>query len=157
MLAGSPSRADVHILSTAMSLFGGNRSILNHPLVIHAQPDDLGLGGSAKSRTGGNSGPVVTCAMIQLADSVGEPQQLTTRSIVDKVDKVVRIVDRSTQEEEKALGNIEHPLYGGMQVDERPWKEWAPSYASQQPTLEKKNSDLDFSIRDPSSTDKGFN
>lgn len=59
--------AQISVRSTGLSLHGPN-SILSRSLVIHADPDDLGMGGVPASATTGNSGGRVACGVIGIVD-----------------------------------------------------------------------------------------
>ncbi|KAJ8723090.1 hypothetical protein PYW08_003002 [Mythimna loreyi] len=56
----------VCIQDTQISLTGPN-SIVGRSLVVHADPDDLGLGGHDLSKTTGNAGARIACGVIGLA------------------------------------------------------------------------------------------
>ncbi|KAN0009423.1 hypothetical protein ACTFIU_006713 [Dictyostelium citrinum] len=55
--------ATVCIQDNIISLFG-ELSIIGRTLVIHANPDDLGLGGTPLSKTTGNAGGRVACGIL---------------------------------------------------------------------------------------------
>lgn len=50
------------------TLFGLN-SIAGRALVLHANEDDLGLGGDAESLLTGNTGPAIGCCVIKYSDN----------------------------------------------------------------------------------------
>lgn len=56
----------VCIQDSQISLVGPN-SILGRTLVVHADPDDLGLGGHELSKSTGNAGARIACGVIGLA------------------------------------------------------------------------------------------
>ncbi|NP_001037084.1 superoxide dismutase [Cu-Zn] [Bombyx mori] len=56
----------VSIQDSQISLHGPN-SIIGRTLVVHADPDDLGLGGHELSKTTGNAGGRIACGVIGLA------------------------------------------------------------------------------------------
>lgn len=56
----------VCIQDNQISLTGPN-SIVGRTLVVHADPDDLGLGGHDLSKTTGNAGARIACGVIGLA------------------------------------------------------------------------------------------
>lgn len=58
--------AKVEISDKMISLFG-EHSIIGRTLVVHADPDDLGLGGHELSKTTGNAGGRVACGVIGIA------------------------------------------------------------------------------------------
>jgi len=64
--AGGDGVAKVDMKDSQISLTGSN-SILGRTLVVHADPDDLGKGGHELSKTTGNAGARVACAVIGLA------------------------------------------------------------------------------------------
>jgi len=67
VVAGSPSQANVSIISLKMSLFEDSPNyVIGRVLAIHSGVDDLGTGKSRMSRTMGDSGPIVTCALIKV-------------------------------------------------------------------------------------------
>jgi len=49
-----------------VSLIGAN-SVIGRSIVVHADEDDLGLGGHAQSKTTGNAGGRVACGVIGIA------------------------------------------------------------------------------------------
>ncbi|KAG6440852.1 superoxide dismutase [Cu-Zn] [Manduca sexta] len=56
----------VCIQDSQISLVGAN-SIVGRTLVVHADPDDFGLGGHELSKTTGNAGARIACGVIGLA------------------------------------------------------------------------------------------
>jgi len=64
--AGPNGVAKVDICDNIISLEGEN-SIVGRTLVVHADPDDLGLGGHELSKTTGNAGARVACGVIGIA------------------------------------------------------------------------------------------
>ena len=50
--------------SDALVRLNGPNSIVGRAMVIHADPDDLGLGGVELSKTTGNAGARVACGVI---------------------------------------------------------------------------------------------
>ncbi|XP_013197933.1 superoxide dismutase [Cu-Zn] [Amyelois transitella] len=56
----------VCIQDNLISLVGPN-SIIGRTLVVHADPDDMGLGGHELSKTTGNAGARIACGVIGLA------------------------------------------------------------------------------------------
>ncbi|XP_075975634.1 superoxide dismutase 1 [Anticarsia gemmatalis] len=59
----------VCIQDEAISLVPGPNSIIGRTLVVHADPDDLGMGGHELSKTTGNAGARLGCGVIGLAKS----------------------------------------------------------------------------------------
>ena len=58
----------VSILDPVITLKAGNPfNILGRAIVVHAQGDDLGLGGDSGSQSTGNAGARVACGVIKLA------------------------------------------------------------------------------------------
>ncbi|MFH4980215.1 hypothetical protein AB6A40_006924 [Gnathostoma spinigerum] len=64
--AGNNNVAAVMISNLEIPLSGPN-SVLGRAIVVHANPDDLGLGGTPLSLTTGNSGRRVACGVIVAA------------------------------------------------------------------------------------------
>lgn len=88
-----------------MSLYEDHpNSIVDRSLVIHALADDLGRGDSAASLQNGNSGPYVACGLVEQ-------------------------VDLNLPLHEKVANTKNRPV-----VEEKPWKEVAPTFTSQIPS-----------------------
>ena len=135
VLPGIPSRSDISIISTMMSLYEDHpHSIRGRTLVIHAGSDDLGRGDSPKSLTGGNAGPVVVCGVVTPADEV-EPDQIHRRSM-DLPEIKVKSSGES-RKSESVISNIQDKLYGAVDLD-------AP----------RRQHELNLSLKEPVSTSK---
>ena len=61
-----------------VSLSGAN-NIIGRSVVIHADPDDLGLGGQSDSLTTGHAGARVACGVIGQCAPFDVPNVLTTK------------------------------------------------------------------------------
>ncbi|CAB3246679.1 unnamed protein product [Arctia plantaginis] len=59
----------VCIQDSLISLLPGENSIIGRTLVVHADPDDMGIGGHELSKTTGNAGARIGCGVIGLAKS----------------------------------------------------------------------------------------
>ena len=66
--ASADGVAKVKISDKQISLCGKN-SIIGRTIVVHADPDDLGKGGHELSKTTGNAGGRLACAVIGLAQA----------------------------------------------------------------------------------------
>ncbi|XP_022904601.1 superoxide dismutase [Cu-Zn]-like [Onthophagus taurus] len=64
--ADDSGMAKVNIIDNVISLFGAN-NIIGRSLVVHADPDDLGMGGHELSKTTGNAGARVACGVVGIA------------------------------------------------------------------------------------------
>jgi len=49
-----------------LAALNGPNSIIGRAVVVHADPDDLGLGGHELSSTTGNAGARISCGLIGL-------------------------------------------------------------------------------------------
>lgn len=63
VVAGSDGVAKVNITDKFISL-AGEHNIVGRTLVVHADPDDLGVGGHELSKTTGNAGARLGCGVI---------------------------------------------------------------------------------------------
>uniref|UniRef100_A0A0K8TQF3 Superoxide dismutase [Cu-Zn] n=1 Tax=Tabanus bromius TaxID=304241 RepID=A0A0K8TQF3_TABBR len=63
VVAGSDGVAKVNITDKLISLTG-EHNIVGRTLVVHADPDDLGVGGHELSKTTGNAGARLGCGVI---------------------------------------------------------------------------------------------
>lgn len=66
VIAGDDGTAKLSLKSTILQLKGED-SPLGRALVVHADPDDLGLGGHEQSKLTGNAGARVACGIIGFA------------------------------------------------------------------------------------------
>lgn len=57
----------VCIQDSQISLLPGENSIIGRTVVVHADPDDMGVGGHELSKTTGNAGARLGCGVIGLA------------------------------------------------------------------------------------------
>lgn len=64
--AGADGIAKVNIKDKQISLCG-EHNIVGRTLVVHADPDDLGLGGHELSKTTGNAGARLGCGVIGIS------------------------------------------------------------------------------------------
>ncbi|KAL5767889.1 hypothetical protein ACOSQ2_014672 [Xanthoceras sorbifolium] len=69
IVAGPDGVAVVSISDRQIPL-SGQHSILGRAVVVHADPDDLGIGGHELSKTTGNAGGRVGCGIIGLQSSI---------------------------------------------------------------------------------------
>lgn len=66
--ADANGSAKINVSDCALSLTGRN-SIIGRSAVVHADVDDLGLGGTPLSKTTGNSGGRIGCCVIGIASN----------------------------------------------------------------------------------------
>ena len=56
--------ANINMIDTYIKLRGTKANVIGRSFIIHADPDDLGMGGHEDSLTTGHAGARVTCAVI---------------------------------------------------------------------------------------------
>lgn len=61
--AEADGKARVYITDSMISLIG-HHNIIGRAMVVHANPDDLGKGGTNESKTSGSAGPRLACCVI---------------------------------------------------------------------------------------------
>uniref|UniRef100_A0A6M2D332 superoxide dismutase n=2 Tax=Rhipicephalus microplus TaxID=6941 RepID=A0A6M2D332_RHIMP len=61
--AEADGKARVYITDSMISLIG-HHNIIGRAMVVHANPDDLGKGGTNDSKTSGSAGPRLACCVI---------------------------------------------------------------------------------------------
>jgi len=64
IVADSSGKASINIEDKLISLNGKKTNIIGRAFVLHANPDDLGRGGSPMSKTTGNAGARIACGVI---------------------------------------------------------------------------------------------
>nr|ALR99799.1 putative extracellular copper/zinc superoxide dismutase [Phaedon cochleariae] len=62
--AGEDGKAEIRIVDPLVSLSGGPRGVVGRALVVTAEVDDLGRGGTADSLTNGQAGKALACGII---------------------------------------------------------------------------------------------
>lgn len=62
--AGEDGTAEVNLIDPLVSLSSGHRGVVGRSLVVTADPDDFGRGGTANSLSDGASGAPVACGII---------------------------------------------------------------------------------------------
>ncbi|XP_065887388.1 superoxide dismutase [Cu-Zn]-like [Dysidea avara] len=67
-IEATDGKATVGITDNQISLFSGERCIIGRSVVVHADPDDLGKGGYADSKTTGHAGARLACGVIGYAN-----------------------------------------------------------------------------------------
>ena len=66
--AGADGVARIHIEDRLVKLIGVT-SVIGRSVIVHADKDDLGLGGDATSLTTGNAGARTACGVIGIASA----------------------------------------------------------------------------------------
>ena len=66
-IEATSDKAAVDITDKQISLFPGKGCIMGRSVVVHADPDDLGKGGFADSKTTGHAGGRLSCGVIGFA------------------------------------------------------------------------------------------
>jgi Cu-Zn family superoxide dismutase len=64
LVTDSQGKCKMRIIDSQIKLHGRKANILGRGLIIHADPDDLGLGEEADSLTTGHAGARIACAVI---------------------------------------------------------------------------------------------
>lgn len=68
--AEADGKARVYITDSMISLVG-HHNIIGRAMVVHANPDDLGKGGTNESKTSGSAGPRLACCVIGFVSGSG--------------------------------------------------------------------------------------
>uniref|UniRef100_L7M6Q6 superoxide dismutase n=1 Tax=Rhipicephalus pulchellus TaxID=72859 RepID=L7M6Q6_RHIPC len=68
--AEADGKARVYITDSMISLVG-HHNIIGRAMVVHANPDDLGKGGTNESKTTGSAGPRLACCVIGFVSGSG--------------------------------------------------------------------------------------
>ena len=105
--SGVPSRTDINILSSTLSLFEDNpRSVLRRSMVIHVLPNDYARLNSARAED------LLACGVIEQTEVDGEEilRPLERGQVVDRLDRL----EKSILDGEKPWENIRHPFYGAV-------------------------------------------
>jgi Cu-Zn family superoxide dismutase len=68
LVTDSTGHAKMQLIDSCIKLRGQKCNIVGRGLIIHADPDDLGLGGESDSLTTGHAGTRIACAVIGYAN-----------------------------------------------------------------------------------------
>jgi len=115
--SGKPSRTDVNLIVSSVSLFEDNiRSVLGRSVVIHTLPNDYAR--SKKLAGEYTSDDLLACGLIRQSESEREEvfRNIDRESTEAKPYNRFSGIEKSILDGEKNWENVQHPFYGGAEI-----------------------------------------
>ncbi|KAI9565712.1 vitellogenin fused with superoxide dismutase [Daphnia sinensis] len=113
---GVPSRTDVSLISSLVSLFEESpRSILGRAIVIHQLPDDR----ARASKNVELENRLIACGLLTLSQ-IEEPITIDRESITYGAEKAFKKIEQGILNGEQSWENVRHPHYGAVEGQKVP-------------------------------------
>nr|BAE94323.1 vitellogenin fused with superoxide dismutase [Daphnia magna] len=113
---GVPSRTDVSLISSLVSLFEESpRSILGHAIVIHQLPDDR----ARATKNVDLENRLIACGLLTLSQ-VEEPITIDRESTTYGSERAFKKIEQGILNGEQSWENVRHPHYGAIEGQKVP-------------------------------------